>query len=127
CDVRARRGPAQCAVPRRVLRLTAAPRAGPHPAPPPRSCTWAHDQVRRSAFLMNPNSPPAHERRPRLTKGLLTSTTVAAMAAAMVLPLGTAAQADPADTPVVDYEFTQTTGASVPDAGGSEAAVVQNA
>ena len=76
---------------------------------------------------MNPKSPPGHERRPRLTKGLLTSTTVAAMAAAMVLPLGTAAQADPADTPVVDYEFTQTTGASVPDAGGSEAAVVQNA
>src|SRR5699024_3488312 len=30
-------------------------------------------------------------------------------------------------TAVVDYEFTQTTGASVPDAGGSEAAVVQNA
>src|SRR5699024_1436420 len=47
--------------------------------------------------------------------------------AAMVLPLGTAAQADPADTAVVDYEFTQTTGASVPDAGGSEAAVVQKA
>src|SRR5699024_12319692 len=49
------------------------------------------------------------------------------MAAAMVLPPGTPAQADPADTAVVDYEFTQTTGASVPDAGGSEAAVVQNA
>src|SRR5699024_11960939 len=89
--------------------------------------TEAQNEDRRSASPVHPKAPPGHERRPRWTKGLLPSTTVAAMAAAMVPPLATAAQADPADTPVVDYEFTQTTGASVPDAGGSEAAVVQNA
>ncbi|MGO1956360.1 family 43 glycosylhydrolase [Microbacterium sp.] len=50
-----------------------------------------------------------------------------AVAAGLLLPFGQAAQAAEGDAPLVEYEFTQTTGATVADSGGGETATVQNA
>ena len=76
---------------------------------------------------MNTTNPPGRDGRTRRRSRWLGAAAVGAMAAALMAPLGTAAQADPSEAPVVDYEFTQTTGASVPDAAGAEPAEVQNA
>lgn len=70
-----------------------------------------------------PHGPESGRRR---SSRWLAMGTVAAAAAALMVPLGGVAQAEPAAAPVVDYLFTQATGSTVPDAAGGEAAVVQN-
>jgi len=53
--------------------------------------------------------------------------TASAVAAALLIPLSQAAQAAEDDDPVVDYAFTQTSGSSVAEIGGGDAATVRNA
>jgi hypothetical protein len=52
---------------------------------------------------------------------------VGALAAALVVPLAAPAVAEQSEDPVVEYEFTQTSGGTVPETGGGAAATVQNA
>ena len=76
--------------------------------------------TRGTRATRHPGSPPRRRR-------LLGAATVAATVTALLLPLGGVAQAEPAAGLLVDYTFTQTSGATVPDAAGGEPATVQNA
>ena len=58
--------------------------------------------------------------------GRLRRGAVGALAAALVVPLAAPAVAEPSEDPVVEYEFTQTSGDTVPETGGGEPAIVQN-
>ena len=64
--------------------------------------------------------------RHRRRRSVLTLSAVGALAAALVAPLGAPAIAEDGAEPVVDYEFTQASGDTVPETGGGEPAVVQN-
>ena len=66
-------------------------------------------------------SAPGRSRRSWLGRGA-----VGALAAALVVPLAAPATAEEGADPVVDYEFTETAGEAVPEAGGGEPAIVQN-
>ncbi|WP_158685438.1 family 43 glycosylhydrolase [Microbacterium halophytorum] len=70
----------------------------------------------------NGAAPPRGGRRRPLALGA-----ACAVTAALLLPVSQTATAAEGGAPVVDYEFTQATGAEVADAAGGEPAVVQNA
>ena len=76
---------------------------------------------------MKTKNPPGRHGRIPHSRSWLAAGAIGALTAALVLPFGAVAQAEDPDAPVVDYEFTQTTGSQVPDAAAGEAAVVQNA
>ena len=76
---------------------------------------------------MKTKNPPGRHGRTPHRRSWLAAGAISALTAALVLPFGAVAQAEDPEAPVVDYEFTQTTGSRVPDAATGEAAVVQNA